>query len=75
MRQKGTAFIPEITDTDIKRHDDTIIPLAAAYRISAYAMKSGYENSDVAAATLYWVKANVCIETKINTAKMRGMGP
>ena len=55
---EGVEFISDITDNDIKKHYDATITLEAAYHISVYATKPGYENSDTAEATLYWVKAN-----------------
>ena len=48
-------FISEITDTDIKKHYDAEIQLSATYHISVYATKTGYDNSDVAEATLCWM--------------------
>ena len=70
---EGAEFVSDITDNDIKKHYDATITLEAAYHISVYATKPGYENSDIAEATLYWVKANGTISTGINAAKMRGV--
>lgn len=70
---EGAEFVSDITDNDIKKHYDATITLEAAYHISVYATKPGYENSDTAEATLYWVKANGTISTGINAAKMRGV--
>ena len=52
---EGAEFVKEITDTDIKRHYDANIQLTATYTISVYATKAGYDNSDVATATLCWI--------------------
>lgn len=50
-------YVSEIKDVDIKKFYDSSINLSATYEISVYAMKSGYENSDVATATLVWTNA------------------
>ena len=52
---EGAEFVTEITDADIKKHFNAKISLTATYNISVYAMKSGYDNSDVATATLCWI--------------------
>ena len=54
---EGAEFVTEITDTDIKKHYDSTIQLTATYTISVYATKAGYDNSDVATATLCWIDA------------------
>ena len=52
---EGAEYISEITNTDIKKYYDTTILLTATYNISVYATKEGYDNSDVATATLCWI--------------------
>jgi uncharacterized ParB-like nuclease family protein len=52
---EGVEFVTDITDSDIKRHYDANIQLTATYTISVYATKAGYDNSDVATATLCWI--------------------
>ena len=54
---EDVAFVTEITDTDVKTYDSNIIDLSVTYTITAYATKSGYENSDVVTATLCWIDA------------------
>lgn len=54
---EGAQFISDITDADIKRNYDSEISLTATYNISVYATKDGYNNSDVATATLCWIDA------------------
>ena len=44
-----------ITDDDIKSGNSNELQLGVTYHISVYATKAGYENSDVAIATLYWI--------------------
>ena len=52
---EGAEYVTDITDTDIKKHYDATISLTATYNISVYTTKSGYENSDIATATLCWI--------------------
>ncbi len=47
-----------ITDSDIKTGGGNEVQLAVTYRISAYASKAGYENSETAIATLCWIDVN-----------------
>lgn len=54
---EGVEFVSEITDNDIKKYNDAIVPLTATYNISVYATKTGYENSEVVYATLCWIDA------------------
>ena len=54
---EGVEYVSEIKDVDIKKFYDSSINLSATYEISVYATKSGYENSDVATATLVWTDA------------------
>lgn len=53
----GVEYVSEIKDADIKKYFDDVISLSATYEISVYATKSGYENSNVATATLVWTTA------------------
>ena len=52
---EGAECVATITDADIKTHYGNEISLTATYTISVYAMKTGYDNSDVATATLCWI--------------------
>ncbi len=51
----GVEFVTNIENADIRKFYEPIIPLTVTYNISVYATKSGYENSDVATATLCWI--------------------
>ena len=66
-----------ITDTDMASDTyskDGVVKLSAAYNISAYATADGYEPSDNATATLYWVEANLQnTTTNINQTATRGI--
>ncbi len=53
---EGAEFVSEITDVDIKTYNDSKVKLAVTYNISVYATLTGYENSDVATATLCWIE-------------------
>ena len=66
-----------ITDTDMASDaysQDGVVKLSAAYNISAYATADGYEPSDMATATLYWIEANLNNNTtNINQTATRGI--
>ena len=53
----GVEYHYSITDTDIKSAVASSIDLSSTYNISVYATKSGFNNSDVATATLVWTEA------------------
>ncbi len=52
---EGVEYSSSITDTDIKNYSTATIDLGVTYTITVYATKSGYQNSDVATATLCWI--------------------
>ena len=52
---EGVDFVSEITDTDIKKNYGSEVQLSATYTITVCATKSGYDDSDVATATLCWI--------------------
>ena len=54
---EGVEYVYEIKDADIRKGYDAEVALTATYEISVYATKSGYEDSDVATATLVWTNA------------------
>ncbi len=54
---EGAECVTNISDADIKTHYGNEILLTATYNISVYATKEGYENSEVATATLCWIDA------------------
>ena len=54
----GVDFKTMITDPDIKAYSSSEIDLSATYNIRVYATKSGYDNSDMATATLCWIDAD-----------------
>ena len=54
---EGVEFVSEITDTDIRKFYDAKVSLSVTYTITVYATKAGYDNSDVATATLCWIDA------------------
>ena len=52
---EGAEFVSEITDEDIKKNYTSEVDLTVTYTVTVYAMKTGYDNSDVATATLCWI--------------------
>lgn len=59
---EGVDFITDITSSDIQKYYSNEIILTATYNINFYATKIGYEKSDVATATLCWIKSDPVIE-------------
>jgi len=52
---EDVEFVYEITDEDVKKGYTSEVELSVTYRICVYATKTGYDNSDVATATLCWI--------------------
>ena len=52
---EGATCQSTITDTDITSYSSNEVQLGVTYHISVYATMAGYENSDVATATLCWI--------------------
>lgn len=52
---EGATFISSITNTDITSYSSNEILLGVTYNINVYATKPGFENSEVATATLCWI--------------------
>lgn len=52
---EGAECVANISDADIKTHYGNEIQLSATYTVSVYATATGYENSDIATATLCWI--------------------
>ena len=69
---EGVEFASEIKCDDVKKFNTSKVSLSACYDISVTATKTGYDNSDVATAKLYWLPT-ADIGTNINTAKTRGV--
>ena len=65
---EGVEYVYEIKDTDVKKGNDSEVQLSATYEISVYATKQGYENSDIATATLVWGSATFTETTGQATA-------
>ena len=65
-------YVSEVTCSDVNKYYSNEINLAACYDVSVTAMKSGFSNSDIATAKLYWLPT-ADIGTNINTAKTRGV--
>ena len=51
----GVTYKSTITDTDISSYNSSEVQLCVTYIINVHAVKQGYEDSDVASATLCWI--------------------
>lgn len=71
---EGVEYISEIKDADVKKYYDNSVSLSATYEISVYATKSGYDNSDVATATLVFTNATFTTDGA-SSAKSMNMNP
>ena len=71
---EGVEYESEVTCSDVNRYYSNEINLAACYDITVTATKSGFSNSDVATAKLYWLPSSGSLdETSINNVSMRGI--
>ncbi len=71
---EGVEYVSEVTCSDVNKYYSNEINLAACYDITVTAMKTGYENSDVATAKLYWLTSSGSLEgAGINNVSMRGI--
>lgn len=52
---EGAICQYSIADDDIKAGSSNEVPLGVTYRISVYATKAGYDNSETVTATLCWI--------------------
>ena len=68
---EGVEFVSSITDSDIKDYNVARIPLNVTYMISVHATKAGYEDSDVATATLCWIDKEPSTEGITSIAQIR----
>ena len=71
---EGAEYVSEVTCSDVNKYYSNEINLAACYDITVTAMKTGYYNSDVATAKLYWLTSSGTLEgAGINNVSMRGI--
>ena len=71
---EGVEYVSEVTCSDVNKYYSNEINLAACYDITVTAMKTGYDNSDVATAKLYWLTSSGSLEGDgINNVSMRGI--
>ena len=67
-------YVSEVTCSDVSKYYSNEINLAACYDVSVTATKSGFSNSDIATAKLYWLPSSGSLdETSINNVSMRGI--
>ena len=55
---EGARFVSTITNNDIRTYVSSEVALSATYIVSVFAEKPGYQDSDVATATLCWLNAD-----------------
>ena len=70
---EDVKYESEVKCSDVSKYYTNEISLAACYDISVTAMKTGYDNSDVATAKLYWLTFSGTLDSSINAAKTRGV--
>ena len=51
----GVDYVTSITDSDINTYYSPSISLGVTYNINVYATKTGYQNSEIATASLCWI--------------------
>ena len=67
-------YVSVVTCSDVNNYYSNEINLAACYDITVTATKTGYANSDVATAKLYWLASSGSLEgAGINNVSMRGI--
>ena len=68
-------YISEVTSADISKYYTAEVALTACYDITVKATKTGYGDSGVATAKLYWLTSSEISEgtTNINSVSMRGI--
>jgi hypothetical protein len=75
---EGATFHYTISDTDIKSDIGDEVQLTVTYHISVYATKEGYDDSEVAEATLCWIevdpqKEGISEETATEAKQLQAM--
>jgi hypothetical protein len=63
---EGAEFVSEVTVADAKKYYDAEVPLLGVYHVTAYAMKTGYDNSDVATADFVIKGSTVTLVGDVN---------
>ena len=51
---EGVEYVYEIKDADVKKAIGKEVMLTPSYQVCAYATKAGYDDSDIATATIRW---------------------
>lgn len=63
---EGATCMSTIKDTDIKSYTTNEVQLSVTYTVSVYATLAGYEDSDIATATLCWIDQQPATEGMID---------
>ena len=67
-------YVSEVKCADVNTYYTAEVALTACYDITVKATKTGYDDSDVATAKLYWLTSSGSLEgTHINRVSMRGI--
>ena len=67
-------YVSEVKCADVNTYYTAEVALTACYDITVKATKTGYDDSDVATAKLYWLTSSGSLEgTNINRVSMRGI--
>ena len=68
-------YVSEVKCADVNTYYTAEVALTACYDISVTATKTGYENSDVATAKIYWLTSSETSDedTNINSVSKRGI--
>jgi hypothetical protein len=66
----GVTFVSSVICDDNKNHNTSIVPLTAIYRISVYAKKDGYDDSDIVTKeiSIRGLKGDVNEDGEVNIA-------
>lgn len=70
---EGAEYHYSITCSDTKSNVGNCVKLDACYDISVYATASGYTQSDLATAKLYWIDGTMTDPSSINSVQSRGI--
>ena len=64
---EGATCVSSISDADMGSYTTNEVELCVTYRISVYATKNGYQNSETATATLCWIDVEPKTEGMTNS--------
>ncbi len=65
---EGVTFVSDITVSDSKTYNTSVVDLSATYNISVYAICEGYRNSLVKTATICWLDMEPKMESTLGNS-------